>query len=656
MVLVRKVLGVVGAVALVLLALLGAAWLVTQVVNHPRGTAELSGLVVAGALVVLVVLGRLVPRVPRRTVLELDLAVPPPEAAPSGPLAAAGPLSGRAPRPLTLRETVTALERASRDRRVVGLVMNLRLAQAPWSTLQELRDAILAFRAAPARAAPARAGTGRFTVAFADSFGDGGPANGAYYLATACEEIVLQPGGEVGWMGLGADVNFYKNTLAKLGATVEAEGRHEYKTAAHQLTQAGFTAAHREEMSRWMDSTWETCVAGVAAARGIAAKRLQTLADRGPLLASEAVDAGLVERLAFWDEVVKDVKGRATNGKGRATNGKGKPARLLYLGLYKRRAGRGRPPGRGRPTTVALLTATGEITRRPRLGLDGRPAMAADRVAPLLRKVAKDKRVKALVLRVDSPGGSAVASETIWREVANVKKAGKPVVVSMGRVAASGGYYISCGADRIVAQPATVTGSIGVILAKPVVAGTKSRAGVGVESLATAANANMSSVNRRYDKLGWKRVRAALDEIYDQFTAHVAEGRGLSREAVHEVARGRVWTGADAKEQGLVDELGGVSRAIELAKLAAGAPADGRVVVKELPRKPTILSRLRPRTRGESSDDPRVATDPVPLLEGLENMAASVAPALRSLGLLAAVLDSEATLHLGVDPSMFGLA
>ncbi len=239
------------------------------------------------------------------------------------------------------------------------------------------------------------------------------------------------------------------------------------------------------------------------------------------------------------------------------------------------------------------------------------------------------------MLRVDSPGGSAIASETIWREVLNAKAKGKPVVVSMGNVAASGGYYISAGADRIVAQPGTVTGSIGVISGKPILAKAKRKIGINVEELKTSANAGLYSVNRPFSVSEKARFEAQLDDIYDTFTGRVAEGRGLTREQVHQVARGRVWTGADALERGLVDELGGLTAAIRLAKQVAGVAPDAKVKLVSFPKKQSALARLRTPKR-ESSDD----------IDTLLALAAALAPHARELtGLLSPpdVLDCGLT-------------
>jgi protease-4 len=287
---------------------------------------------------------------------------------------------------------------------------------------------------------------------------------------------------------------------------------------------------------------------------------------------------------------------------------------------------------------VAVITATGAIVSRKQGGVDplaGRSPMEADKLSEAIRKATKDKRVKAILLRVDSPGGSAIASETIWHETVVAKENKKPVVVSMGNVAASGGYYISAAADRIVAQPGTITGSIGVISGKPIIAKAKRKLGVHPEELKTAANSAMYSPNRPFNETELERFEAGLDDVYDTFTSRVADGRGLTPEHVHAVARGRVWTGEDAHENGLVDALGGFTTALNLAKQIAGVKAEAPVKLVPFPKKQSPLARVRSQKR-DSSDD--IAT--------LTSLLAAVAQPLRRIA--AELGAGHDTLHCGL--------
>ncbi|HEX6418545.1 MAG TPA: S49 family peptidase, partial [Acidimicrobiales bacterium] len=328
------------------------------------------------------------------------------------------------------------------------------------------------------------------------------------------------------------------------------------------------------------------------AGRGIDEATVRAVLDRAPLLAPEAREAGLVDRLGYRDEVYAAVRERA-----------GADASLLYVDRYARAAARVRPRRRGR-RHIALVHVHGTIHlgRSGRRPLGGATAGAAS-VCAALRAAAADRNVAAVVLRVDSRGGSYVASDAIWREVAVTRAAGTPVVVSMGDVAASGGYFVAAGADAIVAEPATVTGSIGVVAGKAVVAGLAGRLGIGHEEVAGAARDLMFSPLRPFSDDEWARLDTWLDRIYQDFTAKVAAGRGMPPDRVEEVARGRVWTGAEARERGLVDELGGLARAAEVARARAGLPPAPPPELHTYPRVPAVARLRRPR----SSDDPAAA-------------------------------------------------
>jgi protease-4 len=365
---------------------------------------------------------------------------------------------------------------------------------------------------------------------------------------------------------------------------------------ANTFMEKAYTPEHEESSRRLVASLGEQLTAGIAAGRGIPQDRVRALTDRGPLLADEALEENLVDRLAYRDEVYADLRAEF-----------GEEAQLRYVSRYNRAHGlASRLPHPGRQDTVALINGQGPI----RLGRSGRggplptsgPAMGSDTIGAAFRAAVKDDRVKAIVFRVNSPGGSAVASDAIWREVVLARRAGKPVIVSMGNVAASGGYYVSMAADAIVAQPGTITGSIGVVAGKAVVNGLLDRVGITFGTVADGDHARMFSATKDFSDSEWERVNASLDRIYDDFTAKVAQGRDLSRERVHELARGRVWTGADAREHGLVDELGGIDTALDLARKKAGLSADAPI---RLYPHTSPLERLR---QPESSEDRAAAS------------------------------------------------
>ncbi len=546
----------------------------------------------AAALATLLVLlgGTLVTlrrRVPRRTVLELDLERGVVERIPPEPLGRA--LTAGTP---VLRDVVDALLRAADDDRVIGLVARLGNGKVGPAQAQELRDAVKAFRAG-----------GKQAYAFAETFGEGRSATVAYHLASAFDEIHLQPLGEVHLTGLVARTPFLRRLLDRLAVVPDLDHRREYKSAMYLLTEDRYTAPHREATMGILDSQLAQIVADVAEDRRLDPAAVRTLMDRAPLLPHEAVEAGLVDALSYRDQVYE----RAEGTKGS----------LLTVDAYLRRAGR--PHRRG--TRVALVYGVGGIQRgAPRFDpLSRTSSMGADAVAQALREAVADDEVRAILFRVDSPGGSAVASEVIRREVVRAREAGKPVVVSMGDVAGSGGYWIAVDADRIVAQPGTVTGSIGVVSGKLVTRDAWAKLGVDVDELHVGRNATMFTPDRPFSDSERARLRASLDFLYDEFKARVADGRSLAPDRVEELARGRVWTGADAHRLGLVDELGGLETALAIVRELAGLQPDAPVRLVEYPRRRRIPLPVR-----------RESTEPVEaLLRGIAELAE--APVLGSV-------------------------
>jgi protease IV len=562
--------------ALGALLLIGLIAVIAFVSRHPRASAIVLAVAFGALFVIGVVIRPFAPRVPRQTILELDLPEAPREAGSRNKLAELNPN-----KQLTLDETIDVLQRAAADKRVAGLVLRPRFSLAPRATLDELRNAIVAFGR-----------SGKLTIAIADSFGEGGPANGAYVLATACKEIVVQESGYVGLTHQSAEGNFYPDVLARLGVDLEVFGRGKYKSAPNRFTERRFTASDREQTQRLLDSFWNLNAAQIADARKVDVADLDKLAAIGPLRADEALEAGLVDRVAFPDEAIADVKARV-----------GAKASLLFASAYKKRAGKKRT--RGKSVQVAVIRAAGEIRRGSGgapVGLTGGPVLTDDSLTPHIRAAVKDKNVKAVVLRIDSPGGSALASDSMWRELQRVREAGKPLVASMASVAASGGYYIAAAADKIVAQPTTVTGSIGVFGMRPIIGEAKKKLEIQTDEVHTGKSPSPFSVNRKTPAAYRKRIDADVDAIYELFMQRVGTGRGLERDAVFDVAQGRVWTGADAADVGLVDELGGLDDALALAVSLTDAPAGATAKVKQFPKRGGGLSMLR-RHKPDSSED-----------------------------------------------------
>jgi protease IV len=464
----------------------------------------------------------------------------------------------------TLRDVLDAIERAGNDARVKGVFARVGGDDIATAQVQELRDAIAALRA-----------KGKFAIAYADTIGEFGAGTHAYYLAAGFDEIWLQPQGVVGLSGLRTEAPFFRGLLDKLGVMPSFGHREEYKTAMNTITERQMTPPHREETEALLRSVYGDIVRGIAKDRKLDEAQVRALVDRGLLLPDEAIEAHLIDHLGYRDEAEKAAKTRAGTG-----------AELVTALHYLDRAGRPHEKG----PIVALIYGTGLIQRGTSTPnpFSASGLLGADTVSRAFDKAAGDGEVKAILFRVDSPGGSAVASETIWRAVLRAHQSGKPVIVSMGAVAGSGGYYIAAPADKIVAEPATLTGSIGVLAGKFVLNGLWEKLGVGWGAIQEGANADMFSTLQDFSPPERQRFEAFLDAAYATFKDRVAQGRKLSADAVETVAKGRVWTGEDAKARGLVDELGGFSTALRLAKQAAKIAEDQDVTLKLYPRAETV--------------------------------------------------------------------
>lgn len=468
-----------------------------------------------------------------------------------------------------LLDLVQTLDRAARDPRVKGVYARLDETSRGFATTQELRQAITRIRDA-----------GKATVAFADSLGELSPANEGYYLASAFERIALQPVGSVGLTGLSLQEPFARGLLEKLGISFEVTRRSEYKTALDFAAERAPSAAHREMSEALLDSLDGQFRAGIEKTRPALAGRIGTLIDQGPYTAQAALDAALVDRLDHEDVVLREL----IRGQGLAGGGS---ARRIDLDDYRERSLPDRDPAGPR---IAVVHAVGPILRGT-VEFDAQTA-AADDVAAALAAAREDPAVRAVLFRVSSPGGSAVASETIGREIDRLKAAGKPVIVSMGDVAGSGGYWIAAGGDVILADAATLTGSIGVIAGKPILQDLWAWLDVNWVTTSRGGNADFWSLNEPYSPAQQAKVNGALDAIYGAFKERVAAARGMSAAAVEEVARGRVWTGEQAVPIGLVDQIGGLSDAIAVAKERIGLRPEQDVVLVSLPDPDEGLSRL----------------------------------------------------------------
>jgi len=534
--------------------------------------------------------------VPNGCVLEFSLRSVPPETTGFDPLAI---ITGSG-RPMALRDAVAAIHRAAGDTRVAGLIARVQLAASPPAAVQELREAIAAFSAV------------KPSLAWAETY----PGTLSYYLASAFGEVWMQPSGSVGLVGFASNATFLRGALDKAGIEAEYVARGEYKSAINRFTEDGFTDAHREAVTRLLESLQEQVWQAIAESRNIDSGALDAIADRAPLLRDDAVTSGLVDRIGFRDQAfarIAELVGVEGISPESVDSDEKAPPRLYlsrYAGAAQSRLTPPVPPipGRRPKPTLAVVTVAGHIVNGrggPQFLPFGTSAAGGDTIAAALRGAAADDAVSAIVLRVDSPGGTLTASENIWREVIRARGRGKPVVASMGSVAASGGYYLAMAADAIVANPGTITGSIGVYSGKLVFRDLKDRLGVASDAVRTNANADAWSSDAPFTPQQRAHQEAEADLVYADFVQRVAEGRNLSTEAVDVVARGRVWTGADAADRGLVDELGGFRTAVRRAKALAGLDEDTEVRIVSYPGS-SLLDFVRPR----ASSQPAAASLP----------------------------------------------
>jgi protease-4 len=483
---------------------------------------------------------------------------------------------GKAPR---LLDAVTALARASEDERVTMLVARVGASPMKLAKIQEIRDAVIRFRE-----------KGKKAVVYAETFGEFGPGNSAYYLATAFDRIYLQPSGSVGLTGLGMKTPFLRDLLKKAGIEPRLAHRKEYKSAAYLFTESRYNEPHREADQAVLESLMSQLVDGIARSRDFTSEQVLSLVQKGPFSATDALREKLVDELAYWDQVCEAAKKEVGND-----------SRPLSLFEYLKRAGH---PYSGR-RKIALIYGVGPIIRgRSRWTPLGSQIMGSKTVADSFRQAVKDKSVKAIIFRINSPGGSYVASDVVWREILRTKEQGKPVIVSMSEVAGSGGYFVAAAADKIIAQPGTITGSIGVVGGKMVTSEMWDKIGIHWGELYTHGNAGLWSSTQNYTAEQWEQVQGWLDTIYTDFVTKVAQGRKLDVGRVYEIAKGRIWSGKDARDIGLVDELGGFEEAMHAAKAAAGIRVEEKVGLRAFPAKRALWKRLifGRSERGEAGD------------------------------------------------------
>jgi protease-4 len=473
----------------------------------------------------------------------------------------------------TLRTVIDRLDAASRDAGVGTVLVTIRPLALGWGRLMELRAALERARAA-----------GKRTIAYVEAAGDR-----EYVLASAASEVVMPPTGELMLVGLHVESIFLKELLAGFGVEADFEAVGRYKSAAETVTRTEPSPEAREAMTALVDDLYGAEVGAIAAGRGLAPEAVKAAIDAGPYLAADAVAAGLVTRAGYRAQVLDEALAAAGAGaRAREDYGRHKrdvdtdnPLALLRLLLEPPVA----PRTAGEPV-VAVVYLTGPITHGGEddgPDLFGTAGVRSGEALKTLAEVAKDPDVKAVVVRVDSPGGSAVASDLIYEALRGLG-AKVPLVASMGDVAASGGYYVAMSARKIIAEPTTITGSIGVVGGKLVVGGLYKKYGVGSWSVSRGAHAGLMSDTHPFSDSERAALRKMMEGTYAAFVHKAAVSRGRKDEDVRAVAEGRVWSGAAAKDRGLVDALGGLKEALALARAEAKLPADAPVVVFPHPK------------------------------------------------------------------------
>ena len=519
--------------------------------------------VVIGVALILAALRQSSPSIRDNSVLALRVAGPLPDYVPDDPLRK---LLG-AP-DYSLSNLVLQFKKAKVDNRIKAVVLEINMSGAGWGKAEEIRDAVADFRT-----------SGKPVYAYME-FG----MNKEYYIATACDQIYMAPPGELFITGLAADVMFFRGSLDKLGVYPDIYQIGKYKSAGDTFTQKQMTDAHREYINSFIDDLFSRYVGAIAKARGKSFEEAKAMIDEAPFGAEKAKQMGLIDAAVYRDQLDKELKGKF--GYKESEN-----LRTVRGAEYKDVS----PESLGLNTgeRIALIYATGSIgSGRSENSPTGDQSIGSDTLVKALADARDDTSIKAIVIRVDSPGGSGLASDIIWHAVEGAKEK-KPVVISMGDVAASGGYYIATGAHKIVAQPSTVTGSIGVVAGKPVMKGFYDWIGVSNEYVLRGRQAGIFRETEKFSP----EERAKFEEwikntYYEDFVPKVAKGRNKDFAYIDSIAQGRVWTGSQGKERGLVDEFGGLDRAIDIAKQLANIPADKGVQRVILPYPRTLLQEL----------------------------------------------------------------
>ncbi len=464
---------------------------------------------------------------------------------------------------ISLLDIIHAIDTARNDDHVKGLVVRFGGTQPSLAQAEEIRMALARFRT-----------SNKFTYAFGSTYGDFGGGNRAYFIASGFENIWLQHAGAVSLTGIEIEAPFGKDALDKLGVKGDFLRREEYKSVMETFTRDDFSAPVRANMQGMIDDLSAQEAEGIALGLKWDVPRVKKLMERGPFTATEALKNNLVTHIGSANELEDELKKKA-----------GDDVEIVgaedYLG-YSNGGGKG---GGSPKSSIALIFGTGMIADHASggAGMAGEDVMSAEKIAGAFDDAAEDKKVKAIIFRIDSPGGSPEASETIRAALVHAQKAGKPVFVSMGGVAASGGYWIAMNADQIIADPGTITGSIGVVAGKFVLTGLMEKLGITTDSLTTGGNGNLWSMTKDFTPEQRERMNAFLDDTYHDFISSVAEARKIPLEKMPDIAKGRVYTGAQAQKVGLVDDLGGLDVTLGAVRKKLGLTPDDMISIELFP-------------------------------------------------------------------------
>jgi protease-4 len=452
---------------------------------------------------------------------------------------------------------LSELAKVERDERLSAVLFRIRPLSIGWGKADEIRAAI------------ARVGEqGRRTVAYLEVEKYG--ANLEYFVASGADEIYMAPGSRIPFVGLAAEYLFLGGFFEKIGVEIEYERVGKYKSAVESFAESKMSDANREMTTALLDSVYDRFVEAIAEGRSLAPEQVHAAIDAAPATPAQMQEHGLSDGVGFFDEILKRVRD------GEAERPVMEAAEYAEVDPSS--------VGFDPVASFALIYGTGPVVAGDgSSGPAGRRVLASTTVSEALEAATDAPEIDAIIFRIDSPGGSALASDLVWRATQLAREKGKPVIASFSDFAASGGYYVACGADRIVSQPATYTGSIGVFVLRPILAGLFENLGIGVEAMTRGEHADLLLSSRRLSPSTRRRLRADVRDAYQAFVGRVAEGRELTTEAVDAIGQGRVWTGAQASEIGLVDALGGLRTAVLEAKSVVGLDADADVALVAYP-------------------------------------------------------------------------